>query len=189
MTSAKPDRWEELCHDIGLALLLGQKVQFALAHYFGVHQGVRAGWNKSQIEEEIRFFLSKPMGVVVAEIKKSAPLPGVVHSYGSGIEAAMRLGNRQESDFPKKKHLERRITPVDIRALTSLNERLFEKSKKEYSFSPVWLLIRNAFALWDSEKYKQNKNDIYIPESHPFKQIWLLCDERSVGLNGILRLA
>ncbi|MBW2078981.1 MAG: hypothetical protein JRI71_15820 [Deltaproteobacteria bacterium] len=78
MTSAKPERWEELCHDIGLALLLGQKVQFALAHYFGVHQGVRAGWNKSQIKEKIRFFLSKPMGVVVAEIKKSAPLPGAL---------------------------------------------------------------------------------------------------------------
>ena len=113
----------------------------------------------------------------------------VVHSWGSGIEAAMRLGNRQESDFPKKKHRERRTTPVDIRALNSLNERLFEKSKKIYSFSPVWLLIRNGFALWGLNEYNQNKKNIYIPESHPYTQIWLLCDENSVGLNGILRLA
>ena len=113
----------------------------------------------------------------------------VVHSYGSGIEAAIRLGNREASDFPKKEHLDRRITPVNIRALNSLNERLFGKSKKEYSFSPVWLLIRNVFALWGLKEYRKNKNDIYIPESLPFKQIWLLCDENSVGLNGILRLA
>ena len=130
-----------------------------------------------------------PMPDAVCKLNKREIGIEVVHSYGSGIEAAMRLGNRQESDFPKKKHLERRITPVDIRALNSLNERLFKKSKKEYSFSPVWLLLRNAFALWGLKEYKQNKNDIYIPENHPFKQIWLLCDENSVGLNGILRLA
>ena len=113
----------------------------------------------------------------------------VVHSYGSGIEAAVRLGNREASYFPKKEHRKRRITPVNIRALNSLNERLFEKSKKKYFFSPVWLLIRNAFALWGLKEYRKYKNDIYIPDNHPFKQIWLLCDENSVGLNGILKLA
>lgn len=71
----KPARWEELCHDIGLAVLLAQKVQFALAHYFACHQCVRAGWNKVQAQEKIDFFLSKPMGVVWRETKELTPLP------------------------------------------------------------------------------------------------------------------
>jgi hypothetical protein len=76
LTQPKPDRFEILCHDIGLALLLGQKVQFALAHYFGVHQSIRLGLSRSQVAEKIRFFLSKPMGVVVEVIKRTAPLSG-----------------------------------------------------------------------------------------------------------------
>lgn len=75
MIQPKPERFEILCHDVGLALLLGQKVQFALAYYFGVHQAVRAGWEKSQVDEKVKLFLSKPMGVIVSEIKKQAPLP------------------------------------------------------------------------------------------------------------------
>ena len=113
----------------------------------------------------------------------------IVHSYGSGIEAAIRLGNRKTSDFPKKRHRDRRTTPINARALNSLNERLYRKSKKKYSFFPVWLLIRNAFAPCGLKYYKQHKKDIFIPDTHPFKQIWLLCDENSIGLQGIMRLA
>jgi hypothetical protein len=75
MIPPKPERFEILCHDVGLALLLGQKVQFALTYYFGVYQAVRVGWEKSQVDEKIRLFLSKPMGVIISEIKKQAPLP------------------------------------------------------------------------------------------------------------------
>jgi len=130
-----------------------------------------------------------PMPDSVCELKGKEIGIEVVHSYGSGIEAAIRLGNRETSDFPQKEHLKRRTTPINIRALNSLKERLIEKSKKEYSFSPVWLLICNAFVLWGLKEYKRNKNDICVPESHPFKQIWLLCDENSIGSQGILRLA
>ena len=72
---SKPARWEELCHDIGLAVLLAQKVQFALAHYYACHQCVRAGWNKTQAQEKIDYFLSTPMGVVWREVKNQTPLP------------------------------------------------------------------------------------------------------------------
>ncbi|MFC1824882.1 hypothetical protein ACFL9T_19410 [Thermodesulfobacteriota bacterium] len=71
----KPERWEILCHNIGLALLLGQKLQFALAYYLGVHQAVRGGLNENQLDAKVSYFLSKPMGVVVSEIKQKAPLP------------------------------------------------------------------------------------------------------------------
>jgi len=76
MIPPKPERFEILCHDIGLALLLGQNVQFALAHYFSVSHAVRAGWNKSQLQQKIRHYLSIPMGAVVSDIKQKAPLPG-----------------------------------------------------------------------------------------------------------------
>ena len=85
--SPKPVRWEELCYDIGLAVLLAQKVQFALAHYFACHQAVRAGWNRNRIEEKVRFFLSKPMGVVVGEIKKHTPLPDALSSQVDQFKA------------------------------------------------------------------------------------------------------
>src|SRR4030042_2735797 len=75
MIRPKPERFEILCHDVGFALLLGQKVQFALTYYFCVHQAVRLGLTKSQMDEKVRLFLSKPMGVVVSEIKKQASLP------------------------------------------------------------------------------------------------------------------
>lgn len=74
MIPPKPERFEILCHDIGLALLLGQKVQFSLAYYFCVYCAVHSGWNKSQADENVKFLLSKPMGVVVSEIKQKAPL-------------------------------------------------------------------------------------------------------------------
>jgi hypothetical protein len=70
----KPERFDELCERVGLALMLGQKVQFALAHYFAVYHSVHEKWNKTKIVESIDFHLSKPMGIVVAAIKKQAPL-------------------------------------------------------------------------------------------------------------------
>lgn len=83
----KPARWEELCHEIGLAVLLAQKVQFALAYYFGVHQAVRAAWDKKTTDDKIRFFLSKPMGVVVGQVKKHTPLPDGLSSQVDNFKA------------------------------------------------------------------------------------------------------
>lgn len=88
MMPPKPERFEILCHDIGLALLLGQKVQFSLAYYFGVNHAVRAGWNKRQLDEKVRYFLSKPMGVVVSEIKQKAPLPSELSTKVDEFKAA-----------------------------------------------------------------------------------------------------
>ncbi len=84
----KPARWEELCHDIGLAVLLAQKVQFALAHYYACHQSVRARWTKIQVQEKIKYFLSKPMGVVVREVKEQTPLPDKLASQVDDFKTA-----------------------------------------------------------------------------------------------------
>lgn len=112
----------------------------------------------------------------------------VAHTYGSGAEAAIRLGNRNSEDFPKTLHQKRRITPVDIRALNSLNAIMTKKATKTYDISPTWLLIRNGFPLWSLSDYRKNKKDIFVPKETPFRQIWLLCDENSVKPRGIMRI-
>ncbi|NPU86379.1 MAG: hypothetical protein HPY65_18020 [Syntrophaceae bacterium] len=112
----------------------------------------------------------------------------VAHSYGTGVEAAVRLGNRKMKDFPEKLHQMRRLTHLDVRALGSLNNILAGKSSKTYQFSPTWLIVRNAFMLWSLTDYRKHKKQIVIPNVNPFKQIWLLCDENSIAPQGIMRL-
>lgn len=135
-----------------------------------------------------RQLYNPPMPDALCELNGKEIGIEVVHSYGSGIEAAVRLGNRKTSDFPEKYHRIRRVIPLNERAISSLNKKLLDKSKKSYSFSPVWLLVRNAFVLWSISDYKHYKNDIFMPGSHPFKQIWLLCDKNSLKPHGIIRL-
>ena len=69
-----PPRFDELCFKIGLAVIQGQKVQYALAHYFGLFQIVRNKWTKSKAEESITKHLSKPMGVVIDALENESIL-------------------------------------------------------------------------------------------------------------------
>jgi len=74
MIPDEPIQFKELCEKVGLALMMGQKVQFALAHYYSVFHIVNSGWSKEKAKEKLSFHLSKPMGEVVNSIKKDAPL-------------------------------------------------------------------------------------------------------------------
>jgi len=74
MIFEEPKQFKELCEKVGLALMMGQKVQFALAHYYSVYHIVNSGWNKEKAKEKIRFHLSKPMGVIVNLIERDASL-------------------------------------------------------------------------------------------------------------------
>lgn len=74
MFPEEPDDFSELCQKVGLALMMGQKVQFALAHYYSVYHIVNSCWAKEKAKEKIDFHLSKAMGVVVDSIEKNAPL-------------------------------------------------------------------------------------------------------------------
>ena len=74
----EPKEFKELCEKVGLALMMGQKVQFALAHYYSVYHIVNSGWSSEQANEKIEFHLSKAMGFVVSSIEKDAPLDDVL---------------------------------------------------------------------------------------------------------------
>lgn len=73
------------------------------------------------------------------------------------------------------------------RLLVPLNKLLAEKATKIYSASPVWLLIRSAFPLWEQDDFMTHRSNILVPEVHPFEQIWLLCGAQASA--GVLRLA
>ena len=72
--SAEPEQFQELCRSIGIAVLMAQKVQFALAHFYATHHIVHTKWSKTDVQESISRHLSGPMGYVVAAIEKEALL-------------------------------------------------------------------------------------------------------------------
>jgi len=113
----------------------------------------------------------------------------VAHVYGSNDEAAMRVGGKTLDDFPHRVCLDRHVTALDVRALNCLHDKLKRKATRTYGFTPTWLLIRNAFVPWSFAEYRQHKNEIIVPETHPFTQIWFMCDKKSLGTPGIMRLA
>ena len=70
--SAEPEQFQELCELIGVAVLMAQKAQFSLAHYYAAFHMVHSGWSKEQAKKSIADHLSKPMGAVVGAIEKDA---------------------------------------------------------------------------------------------------------------------
>lgn len=70
----EPEQFKELCEKVCLALMMGQKLQFALAHYYSVYHRVNSQWSKEKAKNKINYHLSKAMGIVVNSIEKDAPL-------------------------------------------------------------------------------------------------------------------
>lgn len=74
MLVEKSNEFEALCSKIGLAVLLGQKVQYALAYYYSVYHVINFNWSKAQAKESIERHLFKTMEGVISSIEKDAPL-------------------------------------------------------------------------------------------------------------------
>ena len=73
-SQSPPPRFDELCFKIGLSVIQGQKVQFALAHYFAVFQIKHIQWSKDQAKASIEKHLSKPMGAVISDIERKTSI-------------------------------------------------------------------------------------------------------------------
>ena len=112
----------------------------------------------------------------------------VAHIYGTGIEAAIRLGHQKSEDYPDEVHQARRITPLPLRVLPALKRVLRKKATRSYDMHPVWLLIRNGFPLWSLADYRRHKSCVHVPENSPFSQVWLVCDRNCAPPHGIMRL-
>jgi len=105
----------------------------------------------------------------------------VTHLHGSEPVDAMRnLGRwpprNAEGSWIEKHEQETRRKSLQQRVLPKLNESLDDKANTPYSRSPVWLLVRNAFPLWNKQDFEQHIDEIAVPESHPFQHIWLLTE-------------
>jgi hypothetical protein len=75
MTQRKnPEHSKELCEKIGLAMMEGQKLQFALAYYYVVFHIVNSKWGKEKAKKRIEYYLSSSMEIIVDSIEDDAPL-------------------------------------------------------------------------------------------------------------------
>ncbi len=70
----QPEGFATLCEMTGLAVMLGQKVQYALAGYFATYSGAKLGATVDAVKAQMASHLSKPMGAVIGDIDKHAPL-------------------------------------------------------------------------------------------------------------------
>jgi hypothetical protein len=111
----------------------------------------------------------------------------VGHVYGTQSDVKQLLGRTGKSAASQDQKSLSAMVPLDTRLLVPLNKLLAEKATKIYSASPVWLLIRSAFPLWEQDDFMTHRSNILVPEAHPFEQIWLLCGAQASA--GVLRLA
>lgn len=111
----------------------------------------------------------------------------VAHIYGTSIDARHLLGRTGRAASTDREHLMASRVALDKRLLAPLNDVLAQKATKAYLGNPIWLLIRNGFALWGRDDFISHQDQIKVPASHPFLEIWLLCGPRPDL--GLLRLA
>ncbi len=101
----------------------------------------------------------------------------VAHLYGTGQDAERITGAVQKRRNPltEEERMDNRLKSFRERVLAELNTRVLgKKAKKSYRRSPVWLLVRNMFPLWNRQDFVQHMDEIIVPSNHPFEHIWLL---------------
>jgi hypothetical protein len=108
----------------------------------------------------------------------------IAHLYGSGIDAQRLLGRQRKVPFCKNMLREQRLIPLNFRIPSELNNILKNKSTKKYESERVWLVIRNAFPLWEKSDFINYQSEIILPKKSPFEKIWLICDSK--GYSGLL---
>jgi len=88
--------FDELCRVIGLAILMSQKLQFALAHYHAFHKMTNMSMSKVDAKKLIEELLSKTLGSVVSTVKRETPLN---QSLTEKLEALLKERNWLAHDF------------------------------------------------------------------------------------------
>ncbi|GEK08586.1 MULTISPECIES: hypothetical protein [Pseudoalteromonas] len=99
----------------------------------------------------------------------------VAHFYASEQEAMAVLGRPLSLSIQRELAAMSQTVNSDPLSI-GLQRLLNQKAKKKYDSERVWLLIRNASPIYHSEDFKRLKNSWAIPDSHPFEEVWLLCD-------------
>ncbi|MBN1005107.1 hypothetical protein [Amphritea pacifica] len=95
----EPEKFRTLCERVGLALMMGQKVQYGLSFYYSVFHIKRSGWSEEKARDSIDSYLSKPMGHIVNAIEKDAPLDSKIFD---GIVLLKKNRNWLVHDFDEE---------------------------------------------------------------------------------------
>lgn len=106
----------------------------------------------------------------------------IAHLYGSEAEAMQLLG-RELSDQTREALTALQQIPVQERMLSALERLVRQKAHKRYDSSRVWLVIRNTHPMWLPGHLQSFRQNIALPATQPFEQIWLVADYR--GEHGI----
>lgn len=109
----------------------------------------------------------------------------IAHIYGSEAEAKLILGRGADEKMLASLH-QLTLLPVTGRLLAALNAILASKAVKRYHSQRVWLVLRNMNSLWQHMDFEKYRQQIKLPEAHPFEQIWLIGDAK--GRNGAMQL-
>lgn len=109
----------------------------------------------------------------------------IAHLYGSERDARLLLGRSRPEESTSEARVEHARVPLDVRVPVELNRILSQKATKAYPRN-TWLVIRNAYPLWEKADFEMYPEALTMPRGHPFEQIWLLCDPQ--GTSGMLRL-
>lgn len=110
----------------------------------------------------------------------------IAHLYGSEVEAMTILGrDASEKTLQALRDLDKHSTSHE-RLIEALNRILESKSTKSYQSSRVWLIIRNMHHEWSASEIVNARNEIQVPSSHNFEQIWIVGDAK--GESGIVKL-
>lgn len=100
----------------------------------------------------------------------------IAHLYGSEAEA-MKILKRNLTEKTREALQEQaRCSSVHDRLLSALNRILENKAQKHYKTERVWLVIRNAHPAWTAEEITLLRDNIHVPDGHPFEQIWIVAD-------------
>lgn len=126
---------------------------------------------------------SPPHPDIICEIDGREIGIEVAHLYGSKRDARQIFGRSRPIEKTMEHRVKHSMVPLNDRIPNDLNNILNSKAQKNYP-GITWLLIRNAYPLWDLNVFQAYIDQVNIPKFHNFENIWLLCDPK--GLSGAL---
>jgi hypothetical protein len=109
----------------------------------------------------------------------------VAHLFGSERDARLLLGSARANEVSPEARLRHAEVPLDIRVPVELSRILSQKRCKTYP-RPTWLVIRNAYPLWDRADFEMYPGALAVPDTHSFEEIWLFSDRNAAS--GMIRL-
>lgn len=141
---------------------------------------------KFQFKARLKKLSSPPDPDIICEINGREIGIEVAHLYGSQRDARQTFGRSKPIENTKEHRAKHALVPLKDRILIDLGNILHSKAQKNYP-DITWLLIRNAYPLWDLNDFKAYIDEVKIPKCHHFENIWLLCDQK--GLSGAIKLS